>query len=49
MLNYKKKDIVKFIKSQRIQWIGHGRRYPRTRWMDDIIEDLKKWGFKGER
>jgi len=62
------KDIVKFIKAQRIRWLGHvkrmevgamprktiegrlfvGRRKgrPRSRWMDDVVADLKAMRIK---
>ncbi|PSN52245.1 hypothetical protein C0J52_14696, partial [Blattella germanica] len=55
----KGRDIVKFIKSLRLQWLGHlhkakiysvrrkGR--PRTRWMDDVMEDIRIMKIRGWR
>ena len=64
-----REDIVRFIKSRRIDWLGHtkrmaenrmpkrilgetiiggrGRGRPRRRWMQDVIEDLRKMRIAG--
>ncbi|PSN33152.1 hypothetical protein C0J52_26076 [Blattella germanica] len=67
----KGRDIVKFIKSLRLQWLGHLERMgqnrmplklhktkiysvrrkgrPRTRWMDDVMEDIRIMKIGGWR
>ena len=67
----KGRDIVKFIKSLRLQWLGHLERMgenriplkvhkakiysvrrkgrPRTRWMDDVMEDIRIMKIRGWR
>ncbi|PSN34093.1 hypothetical protein C0J52_12946 [Blattella germanica] len=41
----KGRDIVKFIKSLRLQRKGR----PRTRWMDDVMEDIRIMKIRGWR
>lgn len=65
----KHEDIIRFIKTQRLHWLGYleqtdeqymlkkilkaevykikKRGHPRTRWMDDVLQDLKSMGVRG--
>ena len=46
----KGENIVRFIKCQRIWWLGHIERMqdtaiPKMRWLDDVSTDLRKMGI----